>query len=84
MFEIVGVVISPMYKRRGIGKEILNTICSRLKEKGNVKVVLFTLGHPENEDTIRFYTSIGYKNTNFEEDFFRPGYSRVTFFKELI
>ena len=47
------------------------------------RVVLYTLGHPGNEDTLRFYRTIGYIETKYELDFFSPGYSRVTFMKDL-
>jgi len=58
MPEIVGVVVSRNYSKQGIGKELIKTLCSHLQEKGQDKVILFTLGHPENKGTIQFYKSI--------------------------
>lgn len=83
VFEIVGVVISPRYKRRGIGNKLLDKICECIAQRGQDKVVLFTLGHAGNEETIKFYRSTGYIETNYEVDYFRSGYSRVTFMKEI-
>lgn len=83
MYEIVGVVVSKEYKRKGVGRELLKIVCSQIQKKNQNKVVLFTLGHPGNEATMDFYDSIGYIKTNYEEDFFREGYSRVTYMKEF-
>lgn len=84
LYEIVGVVVSPKYKRQGIGRKLLDKVCERIRQRGGKKVVLFTLGHPGNEDTLRFYKSTGYVEEKYELDYFRPGYSRVTFTKELV
>ncbi|MFC7681734.1 GNAT family N-acetyltransferase [Paenibacillus sp. GCM10028914] len=83
MYEIVGVVVSKNYARRGIGRELLEIISSSINVLGGQKVILYTLGHPENQGTINFYKSIGFELVNFEENFFDQGYSRVTFLKEL-
>ncbi len=83
MYEIVGVVVSKDYSRQGIGRELLEIICSCIKKLGSQKVILYTLGHPENQGTIDFYKSIGFELVDFEEDFFVQGYSRVTFFRNL-
>jgi len=84
LYEIVGVVVSPQYKRQGIGRKLLEKICGRIRQRGGKKAVLFTLGHSGNEDTLLFYKSIGFVEENYELNYFRPGYSRVTFTKELV
>lgn len=81
-YEIVGVVVSSQHQRKGIGKYLLHILCERVRGRGMNKVALYTLGHPGNEDTIRFYRSIGYTEIKYEKDFFIPGYSRVAFMKE--
>ena len=82
-YEIVGVVVSPKHQRKGIGKTLLDHVCGAIQEKGTTEVVLHTLGHPDNEDTLVFYKSIGYSVSKFEKDYFQAGYSRVTFRKSL-
>jgi ribosomal protein S18 acetylase RimI-like enzyme len=83
LYEIVGVVVSSHHQRKGIGRGLLDTVCGSIRDRGKNKVILYTLGHPGNEGTISFYRSSGYIETNYEKDYFRSGYSRVTFLKEL-
>ncbi|MFS0871967.1 GNAT family N-acetyltransferase [Paenibacillus xylanilyticus] len=83
LYEIVGVVVSPKHQRKGIGKTLLDHICEVIKNRGKTEVVLHTLGHPDNEDTLVFYKSIGYSVSQYEKDHFQAGYSRVTFRKNL-
>jgi predicted GNAT family acetyltransferase len=83
LFEIVGVVVSSQFQRQGLGKTLIQTICDKLLELGEKQVILYTLGHVGNEGTLSFYRNIGFEMSNFEKDFFRSGYSRVTFMKSL-
>ncbi|WP_239299480.1 GNAT family N-acetyltransferase [Paenibacillus sp. ACRRY] len=83
LYEIVGVVVSLRHLRKGIGKTLLDHVCEAIQEKGVTEVMLHTLGHPDNEDTLVFYKSIGYSVSKFEKDYFQAGYSRVTFRKSL-
>ncbi|MGG4482315.1 GNAT family N-acetyltransferase [Paenibacillus illinoisensis] len=82
-YEIVGVVVSPSHLRKGIGKTLLDHVCKAIQERGKTEVMLHTLGHPGNEDTLVFYKSIGYSVSKLEKDYFQTGYSRVTFRKSL-
>lgn len=83
-YEIVGVVVSDQYQRQGIGKALITHIFTKIKEFGNKQVFLYTLGHVDNEATLKFYSHIGFTKTNYESDFFQAGYHRVTFIKDLI
>ncbi|SFL21174.1 Acetyltransferase (GNAT) family protein [Paenibacillus sp. 1_12] len=83
LYEIVGVAVKKDAQRQGIGKALINMICSRLNELNEKKVILYTLGHVGNEDTITFYRNIGFELINQELDFFRNGYHRVTLIKHL-
>ncbi|WP_337032593.1 GNAT family N-acetyltransferase [Paenibacillus illinoisensis] len=82
-YEIVGVVVSPRHLRKGIGKTLLDHVCDAIRERGITEVMLHTLGHPGNEDTLVFYKSIGYSVSKLEKDYFQTGYSRVEFRKSL-
>lgn len=55
---------------------------SKLKQLGETQVILYTLGHPENEGTLTFYHEIGFEQMNHENDFFTEGFHRVTFIKK--
>ncbi|GFN31347.1 GNAT family N-acetyltransferase [Paenibacillus xylaniclasticus] len=83
LYEIVGVCVSKNYQRQGLGKTLINTICDKLLGMGEDQVILYTLGHVGNEDTLTFYRNIGFEMTNFEKDFFQTDYSRVTFMRSL-
>ena len=71
-------------QRQGIGKALINMICNEIKKVNEKMVILYTLGHVGNEDTINFYRNIGFDMVNHENDFFQKGYHRVTFIKKLL
>ncbi|CAM3178679.1 GNAT family N-acetyltransferase [Paenibacillus lupini] len=83
LYEIVGVVVKNSAARKGIGRALISSICDRLRELNEEKVILYTLGHPGNEGTIDFYRNIGFDLIKEEQDFFTEGYHRVTFMKIL-
>jgi ribosomal protein S18 acetylase RimI-like enzyme len=83
LYEIVGVAVSNSFQRRGIGKALIHTICTNLREIGSVQIILYTLGHVGNEDTLTFYRNIGFELFNYETNFFRADYHRVTFIKSI-
>ncbi|NOU96619.1 GNAT family N-acetyltransferase [Paenibacillus sp. LMG 31456] len=83
LYEIVGVAVKKDLQRQGIGKELISTICNRIKKMQQSKIILYTLGHEKNETTLRFYRNIGFDMVAQETDFFRSGYNRVTFIKDL-
>lgn len=82
-YEIVGVAVHKEYQRKGTGKVLLDTICNKVRLLGGNKVILDTLGHIGNENTLNFYHNIGYEQVNFERNFFTTDYHRVTFVKKL-
>lgn len=83
LYEIVGVAVSHSLQRRGIGRALIDTICTNLSEIGSKQIILYTLGHVGNEDTLTFYRNIGFESVNYEKDFFRADYHRVTFMKSI-
>ncbi|CAM3534252.1 GNAT family N-acetyltransferase [Marinicrinis lubricantis] len=82
LYEIVGVVVSKDVQRQGIGKALIQQVCEELLRLGTTKVILYTLGHSGNEATLEFYRQIGFEQVNWEQDFFKTDYHRVTFIKE--
>ncbi|PZT52131.1 GNAT family N-acetyltransferase [Paenibacillus silvae] len=83
-FEIVGVAVKKDYQRQGIGQQLIHTICNKINDLGINEVILYTLGHVENETTLTFYRNIGFDMVNYEKDFFISDYHRVTFVKALV
>ncbi|WP_342555234.1 GNAT family N-acetyltransferase [Paenibacillus sp. FSL R7-0652] len=83
LYEIVGVVVKKGVQRQGIGVALINTILETIKKMNEKEIILYTLGHVGNEDTIQFYNNIGFELTAYERDFFRTDYHRVTFTKTL-
>ena len=84
LYEIVGVAVNKEHQRLGIGRQLIHTLCDRLKDMGSNKVILYTLGHTDNESTIIFYRNLGFEIINYEYDFFTTDYHRVTFIKKLV
>ena len=82
--ELVGIVVKKDCRRRGIGVSMIDTLCSKVRELGGSKVILYTLGHIGNEETLTFYRRIGFEEVNHEPDYFMPGYHRVTFTKDVV
>jgi N-acetylglutamate synthase-like GNAT family acetyltransferase len=83
LYEIVGVAVSQKNQRQGIGRALIDNICNKICELGMNQVILYTLGHAGTEDTLSFYRGNGFEMMNFENDFFRADYHRVTFVKAL-
>ena len=84
LYEIVGVAVRKEHQRLGIGRQLIETICDKLKDRGSNEVILYTLGHTNNESTIIFYRHLGFEITDYEYDFFTTDYHRVTFVKKLV
>jgi N-acetylglutamate synthase-like GNAT family acetyltransferase len=84
LYEIVGVAVKKGVQRQGIGKALISAICNSAREMNEKKIILYTLGHVRNEDTITFYRNKGFDQINYEKDFFRSEYHRVTFIKNLV
>jgi len=83
-FEIVGVAVKKDHQRLGIGRLLIHTICDKINDLGSNEVILYTLGHVDNEATIAFYRNLGFEIINYEQDFFTTDYDRVTFAKKLV
>jgi ribosomal protein S18 acetylase RimI-like enzyme len=83
LYEIVGVAVSLENQRQGIGKALIDNICGQISELGRKQVILFTLGHAGNEETLSFYRGIGFEMMNCEIDYFQKDFHRVTFVKAL-
>ncbi len=81
LYEIVGVVVKKGVQRQGIGLALMSTICNKVKKMNEKEIILYTLGHVGNEDTIKFYNHIGFDEVAYEKDFFTMDYHRVTFIK---
>lgn len=83
LYELVGVVVKKESKRQGIGRKLIQTICEKMIELGEKKVILYTLGHAENQDTLTFYKQLGFDRIEYEKDFFTTDFDRVTFIKTM-
>ncbi|MFD0717358.1 GNAT family N-acetyltransferase [Paenibacillus sp. GCM10027626] len=83
LYEIVGVVVKKGFQRQGVGMALISTICNKIKEMNEKKIILYTLGHVGNEDTIKFYCRLGFDLVAHEKDFYTTDYHRVMFTKTL-
>jgi ribosomal protein S18 acetylase RimI-like enzyme len=58
LYEIVGVVVSVTTQRQGIGRALIYAVLRKLRELGAGQVILYTLGHAGNENTILLHKGI--------------------------
>lgn len=84
MHEIVGVAVKKSWQRLGVGKILLDTICDSLAQLGKSKVMLYTLDLPDTGPALSFYKELGFDTIKYEENFYIPGYHRITLLKSLI
>lgn len=84
LYEIVGVAVKKGVQRKGIGKALISEICNNVRERNEKKIILYTLGHVGNENTIMFYRNIGFDLIKYEKDFYQSEYHRVAFMKSLL
>ena len=70
-FRIIGFVIDKEYRGRGIGSSALELALNEIyQEYGKIPVLLEC--HKDNQNAIKFYTKMGFRNTNIlnHQDYF--------------
>lgn len=75
--EITGLMVDPHYQGQGIGREALTAILDKLK--GVKRIDLVT--HPENEQALPLYQSLGFHIESRVEDYYGDGQPRLILVK---
>jgi len=75
--EITGLMISPDYQNQGIGHAALTAILDELKEVARIDLVT----HPDNENALTLYQSLGFHIGSRVEDYYGDGQPRLVLVK---
>jgi ribosomal protein S18 acetylase RimI-like enzyme len=70
---IGNVAVDPIYRRQGIAHEVVRRILEACREARRVELVT----HPENEDALRLYKSLGFVVEGRIENYFGDGEPRL-------
>lgn len=73
--EISSIVINKNYRRRGLGKKILNEIIVKMKKRGIINIYLTV--SPLNNDALLLYIKNGFVIYNYKKDVYGPGSDRL-------
>lgn len=76
--EITGLMVSPNYKRQGAGREALTAVLDKLK--GVKRIFLVT--HPENDEALPLYQSLGFHIESRVENYYGDGQPRLVLVRE--
>ncbi len=80
-FELYGLYIEPLFKRQGIGKELLSLFEAEARNRACTEAVLWVL--KDNHDARAFYESMGYSPDGAELTLERFGRIEVRYNKPL-
>ena len=83
-FDLYWIVVAPEGRRRGIGRQVLARIESRMAERGAGRIYAETSGQPQYAPTRAFCEACGYAPAAFLEDFYAPGDGKVVYVKEIV
>lgn len=78
-YEVDGLVISPDYRRKGLGKELMKYGLEKLRQNKFSLVFLFT--HPENSPAIGLYLKLGFVIKEWMPNKYGPGAHRLRMVK---
>jgi ribosomal-protein-alanine N-acetyltransferase len=67
------VAVDPIYRRQGIAHEVMRRILEACREVRRVELVT----HPENQDALRLYKSLGFVVEGRIENYFGDGEPRL-------
>ncbi len=78
---IVTLDVAPAWRRRGLARQLMAEVESRLHSAGAVQMNLHVF--TGNAEAIRFYESIGYVHVGMAENFYAPGLHALLYRKQL-
>ena len=70
---ISNVAVDPKYRRQGIARTVMLFILEKCKGSSRIELVV----HPENENAIQLYSSLGFKVESRQENYFGDGEPRL-------
>lgn len=76
VYEISSIVVNKNYRRKGLGKQILNRAIEDIKKGQNYKEIYLTV-YPGNLSALLLYLNNGFVIYNYKKDVYGPGSDRV-------
>ena len=75
------VAVSSEYRKRGLGKMIIDVVSKKLKKMGFYR--LYSDAELSNSSAINFHLKIGFRIDGIFSDWYGPGHHSIIFSKEL-
>jgi ribosomal protein S18 acetylase RimI-like enzyme len=82
-WDVYWIAVDSKEQGKGIGKALLTSAESKIKESNGRLVLIETSSLPGYENTRRFYISQGYEIISRIPDFYTPGDDKITFLKRM-
>ncbi len=82
-WDVYWIAVAGKEQGKGIGKALLASAESKIKESNGRLVLIETSSLPGYEKTRRFYISQGYEIISRIPDFYTPGDDKITFLKRV-
>ena len=82
-WDVYWIAVARKEQGKGVGKALLASVESKIKEAGGRLVLIETSSLPGYEKTRRFYLSQGYEIISRIPDFYTPGDDKITFMKRV-
>jgi ribosomal protein S18 acetylase RimI-like enzyme len=82
-FDLYWIAVAPQSQRRGIGRQLMAAVESRVAQAGGRQIYVDTSSKPQYAETRAFYERIGFRQEALLRDFYAPGDDRVIYAKIL-
>ena len=83
-YDLYWMAVSPEHQGKGLGKELVAWVESRVAKLGGRIIVIETSSQPRYEPTHRFYKNLKYTEAARIPDFYQPGDDRVIYVKRFV
>lgn len=76
VYEVSSIVVHKQYRRKGIGRQLLNKIIQDIKKSQDYKEIYLTV-YPDNLPPLLLYLNNGFVIYNYKKDVYGSGSDRV-------
>jgi len=82
-YDLYWIAVEPGLRRRGLGRQLMQLVESRIAQRGGRKVYAETSSRPLYDATREFYLRCGYRESARFPDFYAVGDAKVVYEKTL-